>query len=386
MSKYILTSRGLCTAGNSKVEWLSLDDFAGLDHGAAGELVVLLSEVEYRRVGTTEGLGTISTALPGGFVVRQERLKGSVSMVMGVREDTLHALYDGLPRNSLKVCVPYGLAVRAFLLARGLVLDGAAYIVVDDARERVFITLIDGSCVLETRELVYQDGERLADEVKRSEKWLGEYAESRGPVKVVTNHKAYFDLAVKQHGNHNIISYEGLLPVLAIMDKARFGVNFPSPENEAANIKREALRRVVLKLVLPFLLMAGAVIFAWYMSAMVVQAGSRLDKMSGEVIRRQGMVKERALLTYQDRLRTLRTMSWEGAFLDLLDSLPAGWSLQSVGWEADLQGKDQIAAFVLKGEEGEFKGRGIFKRALVVNELFSGRPALRITYRKDKSV
>ena len=294
MEVIILTDRGICCVGEGGLQWLSLEEFAGSDLSSTKELAVLLGGIEYRQVKFSAAADKgISAELPGGFIMRQERLKGGVGLVMGAREEMLRGFYDIVPKGSIKVCVPYGLAVRAYLLSTGFVLEGAAHIVVNDVGARVFVTVIDGLSIVETRELVFQDGERIAEEVRRSEKRLLERLRSCGAVKVVSDHGAFLEAFIKQRGHEDIVAVDSVLSVFEVLERARFSVHFPSPEEEARKQKQEEWRRGALKYSLPLLVTAGAVLFSVIMLTLREDALSRMKGMESMVVSREAILKER---------------------------------------------------------------------------------------------
>lgn len=380
MDAYILTESGFCGLHEGGVQWLTMDEFVSSGLGRRGELAILLGGVEYRQVDPGRQERTGRMALPGGFIVRQERQRADTGLLMGVREDLLRALYQVVPRGAVKVSVPYGLAVRSYLISRGIELEGALHIVVDDAGERVFITVIDGMMLVETRELVLQDGERLLDEVKRSEKRLLERTNADRPLKLVSNHRAFLEAAYKQRRAEDILAVDAVLPVFEVLNKARFGVFFPSPAEELSKQQQEGWRRGALRHALLLSITAGVVVFAMFMSTMVRNDLTRRGLLTQEADRLKDALKERIALTCLNRIAQAKDINWEESFIDLIDSLPPGWKMQSILWEAGLDKAGRVTALVYQDGPGQFEAKGIYKNAVLANELTSGRPALKIVY------
>ncbi|MBF0618734.1 MAG: hypothetical protein HQL19_01045 [Candidatus Omnitrophica bacterium] len=382
MESYILTDRGLCIVRDGSWQWRLFDEVKKEDFLGSKNVALLLGNVEYRQERMKDGKDTPGAVFPGGFIVRQERLKGGISVLMGAREEALQWAYELFPKGSIRICVPYGMAVRSSLLSQGVALESAAYIVVNDAGERVFMTVLDGMGIIETRELVFQDGERLAEEVRRSEKRLLERTKHRSLVKILSDHQAFLSESVQQGRTADIFRSGDSDPLLDVLQKAKFGVHFSSPLEEVARKRRETRQRLAVQYSLPALILIGVLCFVMAMSMMASEVMKRTEGLSAEERRLHEAINDLTARTYQQRVRFGHPISWEGSFSDLLSSLPNGWKIHDVVWSGTMDGEGVISALVVKGEDGVLDGRGILKEATVTNELYAGFPAVRIVYRR----
>ncbi|MBF0594605.1 MAG: hypothetical protein HQL22_06530 [Candidatus Omnitrophica bacterium] len=374
MSVFIYTDRGFCTLRDGDIQWMMPDDLVASGMVRDENVTVLLGGVEYRQV---QGKNTRGV-LPDGFMVREERLKGGNTLVLGAREEMLRVVYDVFKAGKIKACVPYGLAVRAFLLSRGMDLEDVLYLVVDDAGERVFITVIDGAALVETRELDLQDAHRLVEEVRRSEKRCLERSPSRAGVKIVSNHQGFLEAVAQVRSAEDIIAIDGKLFVFDVMSKALFGIHFTSPQEDAVRERQARWRQGLMKNVLPFVLCTGSVLFAVMMSQEAMNISLRTKALAGDISRKETTLKERLLKTCDDRVRKSRTMSWEESFINLVNSISGNWSMQSVVWETRIDRGEQLSAVVIRDEAGAFEGKGILINAELSPEIVNGRPAIRI--------
>ena len=382
MSAYIFTDRGLCFKHEGAPEWRALNNLLENENSSEGEVSVLLSSVEYRVVNSVDLERKEFSILPEGYVIRQERLKGGKSLVMGVRIDLLSRVYAAFPSATVKACIPYGIAVRSLLLTRGILNENGVYLVVEDAGTVILMTALSGFMIIETREIAFRDVERLIEEVKRSEKLLFERTASRGIIQIVSNHLEFLQALKKQRPADEIITIEEVLPVFSVLTKARFGIHFPSPAQEAAGRQRENMRQCLLHLALPVCSVIVSVSFAMVMKYLVVQASGRLENLNGKISHKEAIFKSRWVNTYQGQLRASKKFSWEESFSDLLASIPAGWKLENIVWESGLKRCSKVTALILNNSEEAFDGQGILKQALVSHEISNGRPAVRIIYEK----
>lgn len=385
MEAYILTDRGVCCLRDQLPQWISFSDFSASMQERRQEVLILLGGVEYRQSDALSQGNRGDSALPSGFMLRQERLKGGKVMLMGVREDILRSLYESVPKNLIKSCIPFGLAVRSYLLDQNILHEGELCIVIHDAGERVFVTIIDGAMIQETRELYFQDGERLVDEVRRSEKRLLERSGSRRAVKIVSDHQGFIE-AAKQKIQSDVLVIGGPFHVFKVLEKARFSVHFPSPAEDAVKRRRQGVQQGLLRYSLPVLLAVVSLSVAVWITMLTEHLAKRVELLNGEVVRHEVSLKERSVRTYQERVRMLKGFSWEVSFLDLIDSVASGWQVQSIVWESAINSPEKMSAFVLRGEEGVFEARGILKGALLSEEPGSGRPGLRIVHQRGKDI
>ncbi len=378
MSTFIFTERGLCFLHQGKLQWVSLEEAARLEGSQEQRVAVLLGGVEYRTITSTVSEHKTGECFPNGFMTRSERIKGGVSLEMGVREELLARLYNFFPRGAVKTCVPYGIAVRSFLLSQGWSLDGMLYLVVDHAGERVFITIIEEGAVLETRELIYQDEMRLAEEVKRSEKRCLEKATSGTILRIVSNHRTYLDIVRKSQPSREVIFIDEVAPVLGVMEKARFGIHFSSPSENASRQSQEIWWHELMRYSVGIGLCGVSIMSALIVSDMGHKADVQTLGLRETLSRNEASFKARVHQTYQDHLMSLKRISMEKSFVDLAGSFTSQWYLQRLVWTAGMDQRSAVEAVVITGSELKFTGCGIFKGCTMTYEIIGGQPAVRL--------
>jgi len=382
MNSYIYTDRGLCCVREGVCCWLTVDELTEAGYSSAEEVYILIRPVEYRLVDSSDLERKAFSIFPDGYVMRHERLKGGKSLVMGVREEVLNRVYELFPGSMIKGCIPYGIGVRSLLLTKGILQETAVYLVVEDAGERVFITALSGFTVLETREIPFKDTERLIEEVKRSEKHLLERSGSRGKMMFVSNHPDFVQAMKVQRSSDEVIPIEGVMPVFEVLTRARFGIHFSSPHDEAAEKRRSGIQQRILFLMVPLILVLASVIPAVSMKYTADKALLKLEKLQTDIARKEAILRSRQLNTYQDQVRESKALSWEETFMELTASIPAQWQLENIVWESGFERRNSVSVLLFKRSEAAFSGKGVFKYAAVNHEITGGRPAVRVVYEK----
>lgn len=384
MLSFILTENGFCFNRDGVAEWLEPAQVTALGISSREKVAVFLGGVEYRVASGGASMPLTAGLFPNGFMERQEKMPSGGVLAMGVREALLDVLYGVFSPSQVEVCVPYGLGVRAMLLSRGVALQGAFFMVLDDAGERVFLTVLDGMAVLETREMPYKDTRRLQEEVQRSARHWQERIKASGGCKLATNHSGFIELLEQEEPERDCLQLEGVLPVLDIGARARFGVRFSSISEENSRQSRVRLWQTAWPYIIPAGVSMGVLAGCLGLTAQAQQAGLMLKVKQEELKKTEIRQRQTAAGTYQDRLRFGQPVSLVTVLEDLRVSMPEGWLVRKWEWENDLDRPARLSIALMAGEEGEFKGAGVLQRTRSTRELANGKAMLMVRGEYEK--
>ena len=282
------------------------------------------------------------------------------------------------PRGGIRTFVPYSLALRAYLWGQNLVPAEQPMIVIDNIGDRYLLTAYNTREAVETRVLLPQNAERIAEEVRRSRKNLIEGLPTAACC-LLGNDAAVIEV-LSAEDKENVVFFETLFPAFEVLGTVRFAVHLMAPEDAAAR-QRQADRRGLLGAGAMALLMALAGIgYGWsaVMSEQAVDTAAQeaTDQRAGGV----PALKEVSIVTYQARLRQWPRVDFFDVSRQFMEGLPLESRVSSVTFE-----RGQSDGWIFTGElvfeqkqVFPFSGHGLFTEAVSEAIVIEDKPGLKI--------
>ena len=102
------------------------------------------------------------------YILQDERINDNIFQVMGIKCDKIKEIYSLVPCDKAQVFIPYAIAIRHFLISKGIEL-AQGIVFIDDLGVEKLITVFFGLKFSVTRTLTTNDVESILSEVKRSQ-------------------------------------------------------------------------------------------------------------------------------------------------------------------------------------------------------------------------
>lgn len=378
MGQYLIVDHRVLFSHKQQAGWVSWEEFSSPDFIKEAPVSVLLTETEFRKSKTVfdgekaERIDPLSI-FPTHMTVQEEPLKNGVRQYAGVRSDHLKEVLNIFPRGSVKVCIPYVLALRAFLITKGLLKEKELRVVIEDIEEMILITLFEGMVVVATRMLSGVSEFELVEELVRSLKRADLSSNERA--QFVCNKEEISALLVKEGlaSHEQVIVIETARMAFDALDRATFGMNFLLPEEVARQKRQERGHR--------FLKVCGTAAGIVLMSVLYAVFGGYIKKeavvreriATSERQRSEKALEETSVKVFQTVLGQRSKVGLEELFQAVLMNAPGGWRLEKL-----VLRKQELLRTIIEGtfsgtENGVFACEGVFQKCRMHTFFVSGR-------------
>ena len=296
--------------------------------------------------------------------------------------DHVRQIRQAFSGGGIKTCVPYALALRAFLQMRGLVATGESCLVADDLGDKFLLTASNGRQMAVTRAILDTSPARIVEEIRRTQKSVMEKDSplSREPVFRILSNNRDVIAALDPERKKEARFFETVFPAFEVLGKVKFPFQLMAPE-ELVMQKQGAIRRglIVAWIVAVFLAGLGTACF------MCAQARDNMmtSKMTALMRDKTGLTREvhgLAVATYQDRLKSLPRVIFMDVVDRFLTCLPPEGQIEHVSFERGMDRHWGFSALVSfpQQEIFPFVCDGIFKEAKVEHIFIQARPGIRV--------
>ncbi|MEI8011799.1 MAG: hypothetical protein WCI27_04875, partial [Candidatus Omnitrophota bacterium] len=262
------------------------------------------------------------------------------------------------PAGGIRTCVPYSMALRAYILGQGLVLQEQPMIVVDNIGDRYLLSAYSGHEAVETRVLLPQNAARMADEVQRTRKNLME-GTGKGNCLVLGNDAGVCDVLAAQ-GKERAVFFEARFPAFQVLGAIKFAIHLMPPEDVAERLRKERARGLAWAGSLALVMACSGVFYAW---SGVTGERSMNRRLQAEEAGRTDLVNALTAVsqeTYQARLKALPRIDFFDVYRQFMDGLPPESRMNRVAF-------DRVA-----GEKWLFTGNLVFERKHILPFLGKG--------------
>ena len=379
MGKYLIVNERVFFAHEKEEGWVSWEEFASADFIKEVPATVLLTETEFRKSKSLAQSGADKSEdsariFPSNMLVQEELLKNGIRQCVGVRSDRLQMILNRFPQGSVRVCIPYALSIRAFLIARGLYQDGGVSVVLEDAGGVVLLTMLEGMEVVAVRVLAELSLDEIAEELMRSLKRAN--LEVNAQARFIVNTQALLDMLVDEAvcSSRQTVVVETPRLAFDAIERATFRINFLLPE-EIARQQRHVRRRRYWGVCGVVVLVVGlAAAYAGYGVYVKNEAVMRERASRLEMGRAKTLLEEKSVKVFNAALRQEQGVNYERVFQALLLNIPGGWTLEKVLLQKQEKTTIAIEAFFSGTQHGVFMCDGLFKECQVQDIFVSGKP------------
>ncbi len=252
----------------------------------------------------------VNSTFKEDYLIAHERLTENSIVVMGSQKETIAEIYRYFDGISIENLVPYGVAVRAFLRAKGLLDSSKSIVFLDDLRNQTVLTFFEGNYFSSSRRISMRDPSYMIAEVKRSwQSFLLERPNQRNYSKddftVVSNNSEWLDHFVEKeflvkkdivHINNSFIALEGLR-------NAKFSIHF-SPLEQIIKQRKQRKRIDYLRAII--------------INSLIILSGTLLS-LATYTIKQKELKQEEGIRKRIDSLIVQLKDTYPNKFLDLLD-------------------------------------------------------------------
>jgi hypothetical protein len=102
------------------------------------------------------------------YILQDEKIDDNIFQVIGIKTDKIREIYSLVPKSKVVVFIPYAIAIRHFLINKGIEL-AKGIVFIDDFGDEKLITVFSGLKFSVTRALLTNDVENILPEIKRSQ-------------------------------------------------------------------------------------------------------------------------------------------------------------------------------------------------------------------------
>ncbi len=284
----------------------------------------------------------INSVFDESYFLAQERVSDNTFQVIGAKKNRIEEIYRYCTGVHIDKFVPYGLALRAFLKSKGLLDSYPCIAYLDDLRNQTVLTFFEGGCFSSSRKIGMKDTSYMISEIKRS--WQNYLLErsSQGQscdisFVLISNNQEWLSSFVRQGFllEENTVHMNVPFAVLEGLRQAKFAIRF-SPAQEILKQKKSQLwrKRLGTWVLSMILVLCGG------LSYMTVQFLDNKVKKQNQIFQKQAdFLKVQLNSVYQDRFLSILSqgepIEYSKVYYDFLKSLPAGYLIDSIGFQED---------------------------------------------------
>ena len=304
-------------------------------------------------------------------------------------------IYRLFNKDSIKVFIPYPIALRAFINQKKLLNDTKVSIVVDDLQDRFILTIFWGMKVVETREIQKKASEKIAEEVVRSEKnFITNHAkEISKPLFIFISNNNELCEAISKidgHSKENIIHFDEVYPAFLALDYANFDIHFHLADEILKQRRMKEFKRNLLSYAVAGVVVGATLIYfllAIYQEHLVMDENIKLNTTRSVLIEK---IKSRNTLSYRNILKAREKINLFQLYVNFVQNNPPGYTIENFSLVLNnlknLSGEWTFTGFVSSNKNlvDQFGTQGMFKHRVVDNIFIKDTSAQRVVLTVSK--
>jgi len=320
------------------------------------------------------------------YILQDEKINDNIFQVMGIKCDKIREIYSLIPCDKVKVFIPYAIAIRHFLISKGVEFaNGVVFI--DDLGDEKLITVFSGFKFSVTRTLTTNDDENIFSEVKRSQigfnkkieefdSWKVDKLSVLTNSQVITSHflKIEKDIGI-EFINVKYPAIEGLKGLEASEDIVKFLL----PEEIKGKKRKQEFKEKIILIVLSLLILGTGLGFTLFNKI-------KLSLISSEYacLNQQNQILERKLAdldlkTYREDLKQQKFINYATPYLEILNILPLSYEIYSFRYYQTNHWNLEAYIFSKDGESfDDIPKLNILKNAVIKDYFIKDKPGKRI--------
>ena len=320
------------------------------------------------------------------YILQDEKISDNVFQIMGIKSDKIREIYSLIPCDKVQVFIPYAIAMRHFLISKGIELvQGIVFI--DDLGDEKLITVFSGSKFSVTRTLTTNDVENILSEVKRSQIGFSKKIEEfdgwkLDKLSVLTNSQIMTSHFLKIEKNIDIEYVNVKYPAiegLKGLEGSEDIVKFLLPEEIKEKKRKQEFREKIILIVVSLLILGAGLGFTLFNKI-------KLNLISSEYRRltQQNQILERKLAdldlkTYREDLKQQKFINYATPYFEILNILPLSYEIYSFRYYQTDHWNFEAYIFSKEGESfDEIPKINILKNAGIDDYFIKDKPGKRI--------
>ncbi len=352
---------------------------------------VTLSDIEISRADEL-----VAAQFSDGQIIQYEKIGSSTYQGMAADDKDIGEIYRLFDRASIKVFIPYPLALRAFLIHKEIFNEKKVSILVDDLQDRFILTIFYGLKVSETREIPKRSIDKVAEEVIRSEKYfLTNHIkkESNLSFMFISNNKELCEEIAKidTHSKDDIAYFEELYPAFLALDYAKFSVHFYLQEEIIKQRRIREFKRNLVGYAISGIIASISLIFFLVIAVQEHSARDRNIELTAKRAELTEKIKLKNVLVYKDILHSRAKVNLFLLYGDFIQNVPPGYLVENFSLifnnKNNSSGEWVFTGIIYSNKRliSDFGSKGVFKNRSIENIFIKDSPAQRVVLNVVKS-
>jgi len=320
------------------------------------------------------------------YILQDERINDNVFQVMGIKCDKIKEIYSLVPCDKVQIFVPYAIAIRHFLMSKGVELvQGIVFI--DDLGDEKLITVFSGLKFSVTRTLMTNDVENILSEVKRSQigfsKKLEEFDGWKlDKLSVLTNSQIMTSHFLKIEKNIDIEYVNVKYPAiegLKGLEGSEDIVKFLLPEEIKEKKRKQEFRERIILIIASLLILGTGLGFTLFNKIKLSLISSEYARLNQQNQILEIKLADLDLKTYREDLKQQKFINYATPYFEILNILPLSYEIYSFRYYQTDHWNFEAYIFSKEGESfDEIPKINILKNAGIDDYFIKDKPGKRI--------
>ena len=327
------------------------------------------------------------------FIIQSENIDKNLYQVIGIEKQKVKEVYALLEKEKVKLLLPYGLALRAFLNKCNFSVKDKAVVFLDDIDDALLLTIFNGAAFTSPRRLAL-DPQRVIAELQRSENKFKDRGKERTRETnffIVSNNKEVLDAIIVQniHPQEDTAYVEDYLPAFSGMSAAKFDMHFLLPEQVVKQRRAREIKKNLALLVMALIILAAGLSLFLFSAGRRANLEARLKESLAAKADNEGKLKRLYREKYQSIVIGAKKVNASYLLSLFLQNIPGSYSVDFI--ELKKQGGEWILeAKVFLEDSRKFfiplAWEGVLKAARTENITVNKKPGQRIYLELDPQI
>lgn len=386
--KYLIFDNEVYCELNGKTEILAKDKLNSL-FSPGEEFSVALIDTLQKQVAAPEKSPDkkeeiIASSFAGDYLIQSEKISTNLFQVIAAEKSKVSEVYKYLGFEKVKSLVPYGVAVREFLKAKGVLSGNKTVVFLDHLGNQILLTIFNNETFTTPRRLSDQINRAVSELVRSQENYKALNKDKEEIIFLIATDSQEILKEVASTGlesKENILCFSEPYPALSGLKQNKCPVHYLLPEQLIRLRKAKMLKKRVFSLgIMVGVLGALFVVFLGSLG-MYKNALTHLKNLELKVVSAQGALRRAYSAKYKDILGHTTKPDFAYFINSFIKTLPYGCKIESISikklsasykfevliWQESSRRLDNVSLSAL------------FKKAKLENILIKGNPGLRIS-------
>jgi hypothetical protein len=313
------------------------------------------------------------------YILQDERIHDNIFQVIGIKTGKIREIYSLIPSDKVMVFIPYAIAIRNFLINKGIEL-AMGIVFIDDLGDEKLITVFSGLKFSVTRILTTNDIENILPEIKRSQIGFSKKIEEfdhwkRDDWVVLTNSQA-----IANHINIECINVEcPAIEGLKAIGKSENLVKFLLPQEIKDKKRKQELKEKAISIAVALLILGCGSGFALFNKIKLTLVSNEYTRLNQQNQILEDKLTDLDIKTYREDLKRQKFINYATYYLKILNILPLSYEIHSFRYYQ--KGHWKFEAYLISKDEeplDEIPRFNILRNAVINDYFIKDKPAKRI--------